>query len=133
MNKNFDAVIIGSARPDRFLPHDLRKAGQTVALVERKFLGGTCVNTPTKAMVSRANPFFCCSSTIACAPALLQGQDPLHEESGHAASRFPSKRASGCHAGPRFSAEPTPIRGKVTPMKDLSAVIKTPKASFLRA
>ncbi len=57
MSKTFDSIIIGSGQAGPFLAARLAKAGQTVALVERQFLGGTCVNTgctPTKAMVASA-------------------------------------------------------------------------------
>lgn len=48
---------LARGRPDPFLATRLGGAGQNVALIERKFLGGTCVNTgctPTKAMVASA-------------------------------------------------------------------------------
>lgn len=57
MTKAFDALVIGSGQAGPFLAARLAKAGKTVALVERKFLGGTCVNTgctPTKTMVASA-------------------------------------------------------------------------------
>jgi pyruvate/2-oxoglutarate dehydrogenase complex dihydrolipoamide dehydrogenase (E3) component len=57
MSKNFDAIIIGSGQAGPFLARRLAAAGRTVALIERKALGGTCVNTgctPTKAMVACA-------------------------------------------------------------------------------
>jgi pyruvate/2-oxoglutarate dehydrogenase complex dihydrolipoamide dehydrogenase (E3) component len=57
MGRTFDSIIIGSGQAGPFLAARLAAAGQTVALVERKFLGGTCVNTgctPTKAMVASA-------------------------------------------------------------------------------
>jgi pyruvate/2-oxoglutarate dehydrogenase complex dihydrolipoamide dehydrogenase (E3) component len=57
MSKTFDAIIIGSGQAGPFLARRLAAAGRTVALIERKFLGGTCVNTgctPTKAMVACA-------------------------------------------------------------------------------
>jgi pyruvate/2-oxoglutarate dehydrogenase complex dihydrolipoamide dehydrogenase (E3) component len=57
MNTTFDSIIIGSGQAGPFLAARLAGAGQKVALVERKFLGGTCVNTgctPTKAMVASA-------------------------------------------------------------------------------
>lgn len=57
MSRNFDAVIVGSGQAGPFLAARLARAGRTVALVERKFLGGTCINTgctPTKAMVASA-------------------------------------------------------------------------------
>ena len=57
MARAFDSIIIGSGQAGPFLAARLAGAGQTVALAERKFLGGTCVNTgctPTKAMVASA-------------------------------------------------------------------------------
>ena len=49
--------MIGTSQGGRFLPVELAKAGQKVALVERGPLGGVCVNagcTPTKTMVASA-------------------------------------------------------------------------------
>jgi pyruvate/2-oxoglutarate dehydrogenase complex dihydrolipoamide dehydrogenase (E3) component len=55
--QHYDAIVIGTSQGGRFLPADLAKAGQKVALVERDQLGGVCVNrgcTPTKTMVASA-------------------------------------------------------------------------------
>lgn len=55
--KTFDAIIIGAGQAGPALAARLTKAGQTVAYVERKLFGGTCVNTgctPTKAMIASA-------------------------------------------------------------------------------
>lgn len=57
MSRTFGSIIIGSGQAGPFLAARLAKTGQTVALVERKFLGGRCVKTgctPTKAMVASA-------------------------------------------------------------------------------
>ena len=57
MKQSFDAIIIGAGQAGPFLAVRLAESGRTVALVERKFFGGTCVNTgctPTKAMVASA-------------------------------------------------------------------------------
>ncbi|MCA1439272.1 FAD-containing oxidoreductase [Ensifer sp. IC4062] len=57
MSKHFDAIIIGAGQAGPSLAGRLTAAGKTVALVERKLFGGTCVNTgcmPTKAMVASA-------------------------------------------------------------------------------
>lgn len=57
MNKHFDAVIIGAGQAGPSLAGRLSGVGKTVALIERKLFGGTCVNTgcmPTKAMVASA-------------------------------------------------------------------------------
>ena len=56
-DEHYDAIVIGTSQGGRFLPVDLAKAGQRVALVERGQLGGVCVNrgcTPTKTMVASA-------------------------------------------------------------------------------
>jgi pyruvate/2-oxoglutarate dehydrogenase complex dihydrolipoamide dehydrogenase (E3) component len=53
----YDAIVIGTSQGGRFLPAELAKAGQRVAIVERDQLGGVCVNrgcTPTKTMVASA-------------------------------------------------------------------------------
>ena len=53
----FDAIIIGSGQAGPSLAGRLTDAGMTVAFVERKVLGGTCVNTgcmPTKTLVASA-------------------------------------------------------------------------------
>ena len=55
--EHYDAIVIGTSQGGRFLPIELAKAGQKVALVERDQLGGVCVNrgcTPTKTMVASA-------------------------------------------------------------------------------
>ncbi|WP_029909840.1 FAD-containing oxidoreductase [Caulobacter sp. UNC358MFTsu5.1] len=53
----FDAIIIGAGQAGPSLAGRLTDAGWTVALVERKDVGGTCVNTgcmPTKTLVASA-------------------------------------------------------------------------------
>lgn len=53
----FDAIILGAGQAGPSLAGRLTGAGMKVALVERKFFGGTCVNTgcmPTKALVASA-------------------------------------------------------------------------------
>jgi pyruvate/2-oxoglutarate dehydrogenase complex dihydrolipoamide dehydrogenase (E3) component len=55
--RKFDAIIIGAGQAGPSLAGRLTAAGKKVALVERKLVGGTCVNTgcmPTKAMVASA-------------------------------------------------------------------------------
>ncbi|WP_318912452.1 FAD-containing oxidoreductase [Shinella zoogloeoides] len=57
MMRTFDAIIIGAGQAGPSLAGRLTAAGRTVALIERKLVGGTCVNTgcmPTKAMVASA-------------------------------------------------------------------------------
>jgi pyruvate/2-oxoglutarate dehydrogenase complex dihydrolipoamide dehydrogenase (E3) component len=58
MPSNYDAIIIGTGQAGPFLAVRLASAGRKVAIIERKFFGGTCVNTgciPTKAMVASAH------------------------------------------------------------------------------
>lgn len=53
----FDAIVIGSGQGGNPLAHRLADRKQSVALIEQKYLGGTCINTgctPTKAMVASA-------------------------------------------------------------------------------
>lgn len=55
--KRFDAIVIGAGQAGPSLANRLASAGQTVAIVERKFFGGTCVNTgcmPTKTLIASA-------------------------------------------------------------------------------
>ena len=57
MTRRFDAVIIGAGQAGPPIAGRLAAAGQKVALIERKLVGGTCVNvgcTPTKTMVASA-------------------------------------------------------------------------------
>jgi len=54
---SFDAIIIGAGQAGPSLAYRLSAAGMTVAFVERKLFGGTCVNTgctPTKTLVASA-------------------------------------------------------------------------------
>ncbi|NYF53103.1 FAD-containing oxidoreductase [Tunturiibacter gelidoferens] len=58
MKQSFDAIIVGAGQAGPSLAGRLTQAGWTVAIVERKLFGGTCVNngcTPTKAMVASAH------------------------------------------------------------------------------
>jgi len=57
VSRAFDAIVIGAGQAGPALAGRLSAAGRTVAIIERKFLGGTCVNTgcmPTKALVASA-------------------------------------------------------------------------------
>ena len=57
MTRTFDAIIIGAGQAGPPLAGRLTAAGQSVALIERKLVGGTCVNTgctPTKTLVASA-------------------------------------------------------------------------------
>jgi pyruvate/2-oxoglutarate dehydrogenase complex dihydrolipoamide dehydrogenase (E3) component len=54
---NYDAIIIGTGQSGPTLARRLVAAGRTVAIIERKQFGGTCVNTgctPTKTLVASA-------------------------------------------------------------------------------
>jgi pyruvate/2-oxoglutarate dehydrogenase complex dihydrolipoamide dehydrogenase (E3) component len=57
MNKTFDAIVIGAGQAGPSLAGRLTGAGMKVAVIERKLVGGTCVNTgciPTKTLVASA-------------------------------------------------------------------------------
>ncbi|BBY37439.1 mercuric reductase [Mycobacterium mantenii] len=58
MTGHFDAIIVGAGQAGPPLAGRLTAAGQRVAVVERKLIGGTCVNTgciPTKTLVASAH------------------------------------------------------------------------------
>lgn len=53
----FDAIFIGAGQAGPFLAARMASLGRKVALIERKYLGGTCVNAgcmPTKTLVASA-------------------------------------------------------------------------------
>jgi len=55
--KQYDAIVIGSGQAGLPLAKKLATAGQKTLLVEKRYIGGTCVNdgcTPTKTMVASA-------------------------------------------------------------------------------
>src|SRR5580700_4671301 len=52
---HYDAIVIGSGQGGTPLSVALAKAGMHTAIIERKHVGGTCINegcTPTKTMVA---------------------------------------------------------------------------------
>lgn len=54
---DFDAIVIGAGQGGSPLAHKLADLGQRVAIIEREFLGGSCINygcTPTKSMLASA-------------------------------------------------------------------------------
>ncbi|GLE52493.1 FAD-containing oxidoreductase [Mycobacterium montefiorense] len=58
MSRHFDAIIVGAGQAGPPLAGRLTAAGQRVAVVERKLIGGTCVNNgciPTKTLVATAH------------------------------------------------------------------------------
>jgi pyruvate/2-oxoglutarate dehydrogenase complex dihydrolipoamide dehydrogenase (E3) component len=58
VTERFDAIIVGAGQAGPPLAGRLTAAGQRVAVVERKHIGGTCVNTgciPTKTLVASAH------------------------------------------------------------------------------
>src|SRR5574338_1307282 len=57
MSDQFDAVVIGAGQAGPSLAVRLAQSGRRTAIVERKALGGTCVNTgctPTKTLIASA-------------------------------------------------------------------------------
>ena len=54
---NFDSIVIGAGQAGPALAVRLAKSGRKTAIIERKLLGGTCVNVgcvPTKTMIASA-------------------------------------------------------------------------------
>ena len=57
MARTIDAIIIGAGQAGPSLAGSLTGAAMSVTLIERKFIGGTCVNTactPTKTLIASA-------------------------------------------------------------------------------
>jgi pyruvate/2-oxoglutarate dehydrogenase complex dihydrolipoamide dehydrogenase (E3) component len=57
MSQTFDAIVIGAGQAGPPMAGRLTAAGKTVAVIERKLFGGTCVNTgctPTKTLIASA-------------------------------------------------------------------------------
>ncbi len=55
--EGFDAIVLGTGQAGKPLALDLGAAGRRTAVVEREYVGGTCVNvgcTPTKTVVASA-------------------------------------------------------------------------------
>lgn len=55
--KQYDAIVIGSGQGGTPLAKALAKAGRKTAIIERQYIGGTCINvgcTPTKTMFNSA-------------------------------------------------------------------------------
>jgi pyruvate/2-oxoglutarate dehydrogenase complex dihydrolipoamide dehydrogenase (E3) component len=58
VTEHFDAIIVGAGQAGPSLAGRLTSAGQRVAIIERKLIGGTCVNNgciPTKTLVASAH------------------------------------------------------------------------------
>ncbi|OBF16888.1 mercuric reductase [Mycobacterium kubicae] len=58
MTEHYDAIVVGAGQAGPPLAGRLTAAGQRVAVIERKHVGGTCVNTgciPTKTLVASAH------------------------------------------------------------------------------
>src|SRR6056297_718550 len=56
--KKFDAIVIGSGQAGNPLMFELSKRGQSVAMVEKNKIGGSCINygcTPTKTLIASSN------------------------------------------------------------------------------
>jgi pyruvate/2-oxoglutarate dehydrogenase complex dihydrolipoamide dehydrogenase (E3) component len=59
--RDHDAIVIGTGQSGPALARRLVAAGQKVAVIERKYFGGTCINTgctPTKTLVASAYAAF---------------------------------------------------------------------------
>jgi pyruvate/2-oxoglutarate dehydrogenase complex dihydrolipoamide dehydrogenase (E3) component len=57
MAREFDAIVIGAGQSGPFLAVRLAEAGLRTALIERAYMGGTCVNNgciPTKTLIASA-------------------------------------------------------------------------------
>ena len=66
--KQYDGIVIGSGQGGNPLALALAAAGWKTALVERQYVGGTCINygcTPTKTMVASGRVAYLATSSEA--------------------------------------------------------------------
>ncbi|RZK65772.1 MAG: FAD-containing oxidoreductase, partial [Pedobacter sp.] len=59
--KHYDAIIIGAGQAGTPLAKKLALAGKKTAIIEKRIVGGTCINdgcTPTKAMIASARAIY---------------------------------------------------------------------------
>ncbi|MGN7989311.1 mercuric reductase [Pedobacter sp. 22226] len=59
--KHYDAIIIGAGQAGTPLAKKLAEAGKKTAIIEKRLVGGTCINdgcTPTKAMIASAKAVY---------------------------------------------------------------------------
>ena len=66
--KQYDAIIIGAGQAGVPLAKKLAAAGKKTALIEKRFIGGTCINdgcTPTKTMVASAKMAYLAANSMA--------------------------------------------------------------------
>jgi pyruvate/2-oxoglutarate dehydrogenase complex dihydrolipoamide dehydrogenase (E3) component len=64
--KTYDAIVIGSGQAGGPLAKKLALAGKKIAIIERRYVGGTCVNdgcTPTKTWVASAKAAYMASNS----------------------------------------------------------------------
>lgn len=64
--KKYDAIVIGSGQAGTPLAKKLAQAGKKTAIIEKRFVGGTCVNdgcTPTKALIGSARAAYVATRT----------------------------------------------------------------------
>ncbi len=60
--ESFDIVVLGGGKAGKTLAMDQARAGKKVALIERKYLGGSCINVaciPSKTLIASARRFHC--------------------------------------------------------------------------
>lgn len=65
--EQYDAIIIGSGQAGVPLAKKMANAGKKVALIEKKWVGGTCINdgcTPTKTWVASAKAAYAATKSI---------------------------------------------------------------------
>src|SRR5471032_1011950 len=66
--KQYDAIVIGAGQAEGPLAKKLALAGKKTALIEKRWIGGTCINdgcTPTKTMVASAKMAYLAANSTA--------------------------------------------------------------------
>ena len=113
--ERYDAVVIGSGEGGKYLAWDMAQAGQKVAVMERRWIGGSCPNInclPSKNeiwsagvahTVAHAGEYGVVAgpvsvdmkTVVARKPAACGGDLPAGDEGGF--GQFPPERGAGHH------------------------------------
>jgi pyruvate/2-oxoglutarate dehydrogenase complex dihydrolipoamide dehydrogenase (E3) component len=104
VTRQLDAIIVGAGQAGPSLAGRLTDAGQTVAVVERKLIGATCVNSgciPTKTLVASAQSQTCPSRGTRPASGNGVGEHLQHVRRDDPRSVATSRRVSAAKADPK--------------------------------
>ena len=113
--EDVDLLVVGGGKAGKSLAMERAKAGWRVAMVERRFVGGTCINVaciPTKALVNSARRLADARSDEAFG---VVGTDGAHVDLGKLRAHkegIVGPREDVCCPRPGFRARGGPFRGR---------------------